>query len=254
MILCCELQPSPRLHLHVSVPRPRKMRPSCRARSVCDCECSSKSAIAPSQVELRQDSKRSPGLHAKREDLSLSEGIRIDHSLRLPITRRIARSLMPRRRKNKGTLTKLTRSELMARVGRKDTRPELRLRKALWARGLRYRLGVRLPGSPDIVFIGPQVAVFVDGCFWHGCPDHYRSPKTNTEFWDEKIRRNRDRDARVDCQLHQAGWAVVRVWSHEIHSNLDVAVGRILDALVARIPNHGPRSPGYERTGKKQEG
>jgi len=72
-----------------------------------------------------------------------------------------------------------------------------------------------LVGSPDIVFPGPKVAVFVDGCFWHGCPEHYRTPAENTEFWVRKLQVNRERDERVDEELRTAGWAIERVWEHE---------------------------------------
>ena len=86
------------------------------------------------------------------------------------------------------------RSERMSRVRGSDTKPEIIFRKALWREGLRYRLRYKLFGRPDIVFPGPKVAVFIDGCFWHGCPEHYRPPKTRTEWWDNKIAGNKKRD------------------------------------------------------------
>jgi len=110
-------------------------------------------------------------------------------------------------------------SERMSRTGRRDTSPEVRLRRALHAAGLRYRVDrAVLPGlrrRPDIVFGPARVAVFVDGCFWHGCPEHATWPKNNAEFWREKIETNRQRDRDTDRRFAEAGWQVVRVWEHE---------------------------------------
>lgn len=107
----------------------------------------------------------------------------------------------------------------MARVRQKGTDAELSLRKELHVRGLRYRLHVPLLTKPrrvaDIVFSGARVAVFVDGCFWHGCPEHASWPKSNAQFWRDKIETNRARDADTDRRLRASGWRVVRVWSHE---------------------------------------
>lgn len=133
------------------------------------------------------------------------------------------------------TLSAERRSLLMGRVRQHGTAVELLLRKALWSAGLRYRLQTakRLPGRPDIVFVGPKVAVFVDGCFWHGCPMHGTKPKTNEEFWLNKIRRNRERDAEVDAKLVGSGWRVIRLWEHEVRGNVTSCVRQISDALQA---------------------
>lgn len=102
----------------------------------------------------------------------------------------------------------------------RDTRPERALRSALHARGLRYRVGVRpirdVRRTADVLFPGARIAVFLDGCFWHGCPEHHR-PATGatSEFWQNKIAENRRRDADTDRRLIDAGWAVVRIWEHE---------------------------------------
>lgn len=110
-------------------------------------------------------------------------------------------------------------SARMARTGRRDTKPELELRRALHARGFRYRVdrsvlaGVRR--RPDIVFGPARLVVFVDGCFWHGCSEHATWPTNNADFWREKIEANRLRDRDTDRRLAEAGWAVVRVWEHE---------------------------------------
>jgi DNA mismatch endonuclease (patch repair protein) len=99
----------------------------------------------------------------------------------------------------------------------KDTAPELALRHLLHERGLRYR--VDYPVLPrrraDVVFTKAKVAVFVDGCFWHGCPEHGTWPRNNAEWWRSKIEGNRQRDADTNERLTEAGWTVVRVWSHE---------------------------------------
>ncbi|WP_156757610.1 very short patch repair endonuclease [Actinokineospora pegani] len=107
----------------------------------------------------------------------------------------------------------------MSRQRSRDTTVELALRKELHARGLRYRVHRRpLPGvrrEADIVFGPAKVAVFVDGCFWHGCPRHATWPKNNAEFWRAKIEANRTRDRDTDQRLADNGWTVVRVWEHE---------------------------------------
>src|SRR5450756_446435 len=92
---------------------------------------------------------------------------------------------------------------------KRDTRPEIALRQALHRRGLRYRVGVRpidACGTADVVFPKAKVAVFVDGCFWHACPEHFSAPRTNASYWAAKIERNRNRDVEVDARLHAAGW------------------------------------------------
>lgn len=101
----------------------------------------------------------------------------------------------------------------------RDTGPELALRRLLHRRGLRYRVDFApLPGvrrRADIVFTRAKVAVFVDGCFWHSCPEHGTTPVRNADYWVPKLQRNQDRDRETDAQLVTAGWTVVRVWEHE---------------------------------------
>lgn len=103
---------------------------------------------------------------------------------------------------------------------RRDTRPELAVRRRLHALGLRYRVDFApLPGAlrmrADIVFTRARVVVFIDGCYWHGCPKHYRPARINAEFWSTKIADNRERDARSTEMLRDAGWTVLRFWEHE---------------------------------------
>ena len=122
----------------------------------------------------------------------------------------------------------LSRSEQMARIRGRNTRPEVRLRKALWDAGLRYRLHHRTPaGRPDIVFLGPKVAVFVDGCQWHGCPLHYVRPRTRTDFWGSKLKENVNRDRRQTAELKSLGWTVVRVWEHQVFEDLEGVTGLV---------------------------
>ncbi|GIV03542.1 MAG: very short patch repair endonuclease [Fimbriimonadales bacterium] len=125
-------------------------------------------------------------------------------------------------------------SRRMKRVRQRGTDAELALRRALHARGLRYRLHVPLLTKPrrvaDIVFPGPRVAVFVDGCFWHGCPEHGTWPKKNADFWRQKIEANRARDADTNRRLEALGYAVVRVWTHEDAEEAAERVARIVEA------------------------
>jgi len=109
----------------------------------------------------------------------------------------------------------------MRAVKSKDTKPELQLRRALHRIGYRYRLNVKdLPGKPDLVFPKHRAALFVHGCFWHGhlCKRGRRVPKSNTDYWREKIRKNRDRDRRNKNALEALGWRVLTVWECEIPS------------------------------------
>jgi DNA mismatch endonuclease (patch repair protein) len=123
----------------------------------------------------------------------------------------------------------------MSRIQGKHTKPELALRKALWTAGLRYRLHGRLPGRPDIVFPRSRVAVFIDGCFWHGCPKHAVEPKTNNSFWAKKLSGNVDRDKRNNESLAAMGWRAIRVWEHDIKENLP----RIVDCISKLVAKRG---------------
>lgn len=125
-----------------------------------------------------------------------------------------------------------TRSRMMAAVSRENTGPELALRRALWAAGIRgYRLHRRdLPGTPDLAWIGQELAVFVDGAFWHGHPSAF-TPGKSGEFWDEKIRRNQERDRRVDGELEDKGWTVLRIWDFEIQEDVEDCVERVAQEL-----------------------
>jgi DNA mismatch endonuclease (patch repair protein) len=117
----------------------------------------------------------------------------------------------------------------------RDTKPELALRRAVHALGLRYRVSTRpLPRvrrTADLVFTKAKVAVFMDGCFWHGCPEHHTKSATNAAYWADKVQRNRERDAETDRLLREAGWTVIRVWEHEDPAE---AAARIAQAFHQR--------------------
>ena len=116
----------------------------------------------------------------------------------------------------------------------RDTGPELAVRKELFRRGLRYRVslaplhGVRR--TVDIAFPGVKIAVMVDGCFWHGCPQHRRPPKTHADYWETKIERNMARDHETTQLLQDAGWQVIRVWEHESTQQIADAVQQAVQA------------------------
>ena len=96
-----------------------------------------------------------------------------------------------------------------------------------------WRRHLALPGKPDFAFPKQKVAVFVDGCFWHGCPKCYARPKTNRKFWDKKREDNMARDKRVSRQLRQRGWRVIRIWQHSLKKSPDACLNRIRRSLVA---------------------
>jgi DNA mismatch endonuclease (patch repair protein) len=132
----------------------------------------------------------------------------------------------------------LRRRIMKANPGR-DTRPELALRSALHKAGLRYRTNLVLDVAgkrlrPDIAFTQAQLAVFVDGCFWHGCPMHGSRPKTRPEYWVPKIEATRARDALAVLALREVGWTTLRIWEHEAIEDAAALVTRTLDALRAQ--------------------
>ena len=134
---------------------------------------------------------------------------------------------------------------------RTDTKPELALRHALHRLGYRYRKDYRLDLAsgrrvrPDIAFTARKVAVFVDGCFWHACPDHGSQPKNNEWYWSPKLARNVERDRAADAALAQAGWIVVRLWEH-------VPVTEAVALVTAAVGD--PRPPDQVATMKPHAG
>ncbi|BCJ70676.1 hypothetical protein CS0771_02200 [Catellatospora sp. IY07-71] len=127
-----------------------------------------------------------------------------------------------------------TRASMRANRSR-DTKPELALRRAVHALGLRYRVCSRplleVRRTADMVFSRQKVAVYLDGCFWHGCPSHHRAPRANGEYWSAKVERNRARDRSTDQALADAGWLTIRVWEHE---DMAEAALRVVSAVRSR--------------------
>jgi DNA mismatch endonuclease, patch repair protein len=110
----------------------------------------------------------------------------------------------------------------MSTIRSAGTKPELALRKALWSKGLRYRVQYSNE-KIDIAFPSCKLAIFVDGCFWHGCPIHSHIPKSNQEYWVPKLTRNIERDKLTDQGLKKEGWLVLRFWTHELESSEGLA-------------------------------
>lgn len=126
-----------------------------------------------------------------------------------------------------------------------DTKPEVRLRSLLHRSGFRFRKDFKLSfegGSvrPDVVFTRQRVVVFLDGCFWHRCPEHGHSPRSNTEYWQPKLQRNVERDRRIDARLAQVGWHVVRIWEHVSVDEAAEVVAKTLRSAVPRTVGKRP--------------
>jgi DNA mismatch endonuclease (patch repair protein) len=140
----------------------------------------------------------------------------------------------------------------MAKVRRTGTGAELALRQAMFRMGLRYRVDYEVLRKPrrvaDVAFPGRKIAIFVDGCFWHGCPIHGTLPKQNTKFWRDKIEANRSRDADTNDRLRSIGWRVLRFWSHESPSDAARNVARVVARIdrERRVLQRG--AAGQERT------
>jgi DNA mismatch endonuclease (patch repair protein) len=129
-------------------------------------------------------------------------------------------------------ISKEKRSELMSAIRSKNTKPEVALRKTLFAKGCRYRIHYGAL-KIDIAFPKKKVAIFVDGCFWHGCPLHSHLPKSNKEYWVPKLTKNKIRDIETTKQLENEGWLVLRFWEHELKSDSEIS-DRIIVKLSKR--------------------
>jgi DNA mismatch endonuclease (patch repair protein) len=129
-------------------------------------------------------------------------------------------------------ITKETRSKIMASIHSKNTKPEVDLRKALWTRGFRYKIHYG-EEKIDIAFPSRKVALFVDGCFWHGCPVHAHKPKSNQAYWLPKLKKNVQRDIATNELLKIEGWIVIRFWEHEL-DNMDRVIKTVTDVLCIR--------------------
>lgn len=143
------------------------------------------------------------------------------------------------------TMTPEQRSRCMAAIRGKDTKPEVLVRKFLFAKGLRFRVCNRkLPGTPDIVLPKYKTVIFIDGCFWHGhegCK-YYRLPKTNVAFWKSKIKTNKARDVKTGDALMNAGWNVIRLWECEIRQKATRAelLENLYDCIVGNAHTQNP--------------
>lgn len=132
-------------------------------------------------------------------------------------------------------MSKTQRSKLMSRIRGRNTAVEIKLRRAVWAAGMRYRLHHRIGRyRPDLVFIGKKLTIFIDGCFWHQCPLHGVMPKGNQDFWKTKLDRNVARDLETTEMLLSQGWLVLRIWEHEIDEDPQACVKRIAEVLATK--------------------
>lgn len=124
------------------------------------------------------------------------------------------------------------RSKIMSKIKTRDTGIEKALRSALWLRGHRFRIQYSIEGKPDIAFIKQKIAIFCDGCYWHGCPECRKIPKTNKDFWIKKFQSNKERAEKVNRFLAEKGWKVLRFWGHEIKYEIDRVVTEIESILL----------------------
>ena len=132
--------------------------------------------------------------------------------------------------------TKDVRSRIMSKIRAKDSRIEMSVRKGVWKKGYRFRKHYG-KWKIDIAFPRKKVAVFVDSCFWHACPIHGEIPKSNVQFWKNKLTKNVQRDLEVNEQLKDEGWKVIRIWEHEIDSELDKTLTKISRVVDSRKVN-----------------
>ena len=139
-------------------------------------------------------------------------------------------------------------SRRMAKVRQTGTDTELALRREMYRIGLRYRIGYEVLRKPrrvaDVAFPGRKIAVFIDGCFWHGCPEHATWPKRNADFWRQKIEANRQRDADTNARLEANGWTALRFWSHESPTKAAEVVARVVAEIDTK---HRTSSPGPQK-------
>lgn len=147
------------------------------------------------------------------------------------------------------SVSRAVRSEIMSRIKQRDSGIECDFRTALWREGLRYRKHVRMRGTPDLVLHSAEIVIFVDSCFWHGCRFHCRKPKSNVEFWEAKILRNRRRDLAITRFYRRRGWIVLRFWEHQLLKDRDACVRRVVLAARAGANRNKKRrsSPTAER-------
>jgi len=130
--------------------------------------------------------------------------------------------------------SKEVRSKIMSEIRGKDTKPELLLRKEIFRRGYRYSINYRfkeLNFRPDLVMVSRKACIFIDGCFWHGCPKCFKPPKSNKRYWKPKIARNKERDRQQNKYLKKNGWKVIRVWEHDLKKDLKKVLTEIIKSI-----------------------
>ena len=119
-------------------------------------------------------------------------------------------------------LTPEQRHKNMTHIKSSNTKIEKDITKALWNLGYRFRKNVKgLPGKPDIAIKKYKIVIFLDSCFWHKCPEHFKKPKSNLEYWEPKIKRNVERDAEINSYYQQKNWHILRIWEHEVKKDFD---------------------------------
>ena len=140
------------------------------------------------------------------------------------------------------------RSKIMAKIRSSNTAPERKLRSALWAIGMRYRLQYGKE-KVDIAFPGKKLAVFIDGCFWHSCPIHGHMPKSNASYWATKLQRNIERAAAKDARIKNSGWAVLHFWEHDVNSDAKSCARKIEETFWGKEQEANYKAA-KERNGK----
>ena len=131
-------------------------------------------------------------------------------------------------------VTTKKRREIMSKIRSKNTKLEIKFGREIWKKGLRYRKHYKIPGKPDFVFVSKKIAIFVDSCFWHKCPKHYREPASNRDYWIPKINRNVERDRETAEKLKKEGWTVLRFWEHEINEKMDLCTKKVIKAYNSK--------------------
>jgi len=130
------------------------------------------------------------------------------------------------------TVSKKKRGKIMSKIKSKDSKIEIKFRKAIWRAGFRYRKNsVKYFGKPDLVLKKYKAVLFIDSCFWHGCKKHCRLPTTHRKYWVNKIKRNKERDKEVKKYYKKMSWKIFRVWEHNINKNLDKKIIEIIYLL-----------------------
>lgn len=133
-------------------------------------------------------------------------------------------------------LTPEQRHKNMTHIKSTNTKIEKDVTKALWNLGYRFRKNVKgLPGKPDIAIKKHKVVIFLDSCFWHKCPEHFKKPKSNLEYWEPKIKRNVERDAEINSYYQQKSWHILRIWEHEVKKDFDNTLAKISKFIDSSI-------------------